>query len=175
MAGEKVTGFAEGTRVGQKVRPFIYGDRMLAVAEESISLTSAISEKKRESYLRKGSLSLKDFGGFFVDLRSKLKGPLAQLGKGVLTEIVLPVMFSRAIGLPEVPDNQADFVILLHDQNWHGAVLCGAVEEEPLQVAFFKAERDGDLLGKCRSTSGEEVLILDTSAMLRREGFLLLG
>ncbi|MFA7382700.1 MAG: PilZ domain-containing protein [Desulfurivibrionaceae bacterium] len=159
---------------GAMLRPITIGQLHFAIAEEDIALIKPLSPEKRKKYIKSSQIPMNDLGGWFRRLSSQMKGPLALLKNGKLTKLILPLMIPRGIGLTDLPDEEANMLVVLSKGLWHGVILCRFAQEAAplLSLAWAK---NGDLVGPVRLEKGQnELQLLNISQLLEREGFLFL-
>jgi len=159
---------------GALIRPIIIGHLPIAIAEEYIALIKPLSPKKRKKYIKSSQIPMKDLGGWFSRLSSQMKGPLALHKNGKLKKLTLPLIIPRGLGLADLPAEEANILVVVSKENWHGVLLCRLAQEATplLSLAWAK---NGDLVGPVRLEKNEkELQLLNISQLLEREGFLFL-
>ncbi|MDA8163847.1 MAG: hypothetical protein M0017_02265 [Desulfobacteraceae bacterium] len=177
-APEEPTGLPEGAGLTYKkcppsgLREILIGDRALGIPEESVALIRPLPVKAREKYLRGGQVPLRDFRRLFASLARQFEGMLATMPDRKLKKLVLPVASLQAVGLPEVPDDQATTLVVLSYGHWHGVLLCSGVREELRVMTGFRKAPNGDLAGVGALEGGGELPVVSAPELLRREGFL---
>lgn len=154
------------------LREVVVGDRSVGFPEENVAMIRPLSAAAKEKYLKEGLVPLRDFHRLFSRLARRFEGSLATLPARKLKKLVLPVIFLRAVGMPELPDPRADTLLVLSYGHWHGVVLCSGAEEEPRVMTGFRKAANGDIAGVGAIEDGGELPVANVADLLRREGFL---
>lgn len=154
------------------VRRLSIGTAQVLVPEAHIALIRPLKRGKRALYLQNGRLGLADFSRFMQGLADQFTGPLAEMKDRQLKKLALPLMAPQGLALPEMPDENATGLLVLSHDNWHGALLCTAIEEAPSSMVQFRKGRNGDIAGTAWLEEGDSLPLLNVKNFLRREGFL---
>ncbi len=157
-----------------ELRQLSIGNLKLAVQESLIAAIKPMKPKKMAAYIKKSHVPAKDFGSFLQNLSSQFKGPLGKLKPKKLKKIDLPIMVPQGLDLPETPDPQAQNLLILSNGSWHGIIACGKVEQCPQSMVQFRKNQNGDIAGTGYLENEEEILLLDSLSILRREGYLIM-
>ncbi len=157
---------------GAMIRSITIGKLSLAIAEEHIALIKPLSPKKRKKYIQSSQIPLKDLGGWFRRLSSRMQGPLALLKNGKLKKLILPLMVPQGLGLSDIPDEEATMLVVVSNGNWHGVILCRHLEQEAAPLLSLTRAKNGDIVGPARFGEEQELQLLNISQLLEREGFL---
>lgn len=155
-----------------EVRVIMIGEQKLAIVENSIAATRPFKEKKMAGYVKDASVSLKDFGSFMQGLAKQFKGPLGKITNSRLKKISLPILAPQGFDLPETPDKSNTDLLIISNGNWHGAIACKVLKQQSQEMIKFYKKKNGDIAGTGYLEGDEEVLLLDSLPLLRREGFL---
>lgn len=156
------------------IRPVTIGHLALGIAEKHIALIRPLSPKRRRKYLKSNQTPLKDLVGWFRSLSGQMQGPLALLKNGKLKKLVLPLLLPQGLGLAELPDEEADTLVVVSNGDWHGVILC-RLEQEAAPLLSLARAKNGDLVGPGRvGKIQEELYLLNIRQLLEREGFLFL-
>ena len=83
-------------------------------------------------------------------------------------------MVPQGFDLPETPDFQAQNLLVLSNGSWHGILACEKVEQSPQSMIQFQKKQNGDIAGTGHLENEEEIFLLDSLSLLRREGFLVM-
>jgi len=159
---------------GAMLCPITIGHLPCAIAEEDIALIKPLSPEKRKKYIKSSQIPMNDLGGWFRRLPSQMKGPLALLKNSKLKKLILPLIIPRGIGLADLPDGEADMLVVVSKGHWHGVILCRLAQEAAPLLSLAWA-RNGDLVGPVRLEKDQnELQLLNISQLLEREGFLFL-
>ncbi|MBU0481683.1 MAG: hypothetical protein KKG47_11340 [Proteobacteria bacterium] len=161
-----------GFQTGQEIRIFTIGDREMGVSEANVAAVKDISEREATRCQQRAGVCLKDFGGFWTNLATLFNGPLAEYNNRLLRKMTLPVMVPKGIGLSQLPDSGARFLVVLSSGNWHGVILCSQVHEQPILLGSFTPSRNGDVSGLIERSNVDDILLIDVISLLKREGFL---
>lgn len=154
---------------------FLVNDHRLAVLASSVSLSRQVKPAQLKSYLKSSSVPLKDFGGFMQKISSLVAGNLAKIKERQLKKLTLPIMVPQGLGLPETPDDNADSLLIISNGNWHGTIACSKIEQAPSLMIKFEKQLNGDIAGTGFLEDDSRIQLLDSMAILRREGFLLMA
>ena len=157
-----------------EIRCITLGEKIVAMPESVISIHRAVTSKQRKTYLDKNNVPLGDFSRFMRDLSKQFKGALSAVKSKKLKKIILPVMVPRGMELPDMPDDNANELLVVCHGQWCGVVLCSEVYAETKTMEKFRKDRNGDIAGIAFTADGEEVPLLNVVPVLRREGFLVM-
>lgn len=157
-----------------EMRELVINGIKLAIPVEIIAMVRQLKPARLKSCLHSSHVPLKYFAGFMQRLSRRLTGSLAGIKDSKLKKMILPIITPRGFEFPEVPDQQASTLVIISNGNWHGVLACSEVQDEiPLMVEFEK-QKNGDIAGFGYLEDGRQVMLLDSQAILRREGFLLM-
>ncbi|MDH5299647.1 MAG: hypothetical protein OEV91_11575 [Desulfobulbaceae bacterium] len=154
------------------VRILAVGDVRVVVPESAVSLVRPLKPRKRGAYLRNGRVPLADLSRLLKGLASQFRGPLATMKDRQLKQLSLPVMAPHGISLPEIPDEDAAWMVGVSHGNWHGVVFCAEAGEAAVTMVKFRKGKNGDIAGTAYLEDGGAAPLLDVERLLRREGFL---
>jgi len=154
------------------VRSLVVGDVRVVIPEGAVALARPLKPGKRASYLQGGRLPLADLAGFLQGLAGQFHGPLAEMKDRQLKKLALPVMTPHGVGLPEMPDEAAEWLVVVSHGNRHGALFCRDFGTEAVVMSRFQKGKNGDISGSAYWESGGQAPFLDVEELLRREGFL---
>ncbi len=154
------------------VRHLAIGSVRLVVPEGAVALARPLQAGKRTGYLRGGRVPLLDLSRLFHGLAGQFSGPLAEMKDRQLRKLALPVMTPLGVGLPEMPDDAAEWLVVISHGNWHGAIFCREVDGETAVMNKFQKGKNGDIVGTAYLEAGGQAPLLDVEELLRREGFL---
>ena len=167
-SNQSVNDYPPGTMV-RKIKIF---RKPLAVEEQYVALVRSITTKKRKKYIKTSNIPIKDFSSFMQSLSKQFKGNLASIKDGKLKKLTLPLMNPSGIGLPEVPDENANKLVVVSIGQWNGVLFCSDIDDEPLAIKNFDKAKNGDILGQVTLENNEELSLLNLESVLKREGFL---
>lgn len=157
---------------GTSYRCITIGELTLGIEEEILAFISTLSVKKRQAYTKTSHIPLKDFTPFFGSLARQFHGPLAAIKSGKLKKLELPLMVPQGVGLPTIPDEDAQFLLVISCGQWHGVIFASNVSEELRLLRSFTRGRNGDIAG-CGVMDDESLLpLLNPTTLVEREGFL---
>lgn len=157
---------------GSPVRQFCIGNMQLGILEEHIALLRTVSPKKRKRYLKTTQIPLKDFSKFLRKLSSQFKGELAGMKDSALKGINLPLVIPKGVGLLNMPDEHADYLLVLTSGQRHGIIFCADLQGETRIMQRFQKGKNGDIAGLAFLDDEKTVPLLNTFSILEREGFL---
>lgn len=157
---------------GILVQKLSIGDMLIGIPVEQISLARPLNDKKKKGYIKNSLIPVKDFGSLFKSLSGQFLGELSGLKDSRLKKLVLPLIMPRGLGLPILPDEGADTLLVLSSGSWHGALIGRGAKEESQPLKTLQKGKNGDLLGTAILETNEKVPLLNVQALLEREGFL---
>jgi hypothetical protein len=158
-----------------QLRCLSIGPVKLAVQEDLIAAVKPLKPSKMAVYQKKSHVPTKAFGSLLKNLSSQFKGSLTKLKSRKLKKIELPIMVPRGLDLPETPDPQAQNLLVLSNGSWHGIIACSKVEPCPMSMVQFQKNQNGDIAGTGYLENEEEIILLDSLSVLKREGFLVIS
>lgn len=157
-----------------ELRQLIIGSTKLAVQESLIAAIKPLTPSRMQKCIQKSYVPAKDFGSLLHSLSGQFKGPLGRLKSNKLKKINLPIMVPQGMDLPETPDPRAQNILVLSNGSWHGIIVCEKIKPHPQNMIKFEKKQNGDIAGKGYLENEEEILLLDSLSILRREGFLVI-
>lgn len=157
---------------GTPFRVITIGELTLGIEEEALAFLSTLSLKKRKAYTKTSHIPLKDFSPFFGSLARQFHGPLAAIRSSKLKKLELPLMTPQGVGLPAIPDDEAQFLLVVSCGQWHGVVFVRGLTEELRLLRSFTRGRNGDIAGVGLMDDESLLPILNPLPMVEREGFL---
>lgn len=157
---------------GTTFRVITIGELTLGIEEETLALISTLAPKKRQAYTKTSHIPLKDFSPFLGSLARQFHGPLAAIASGKLKKLELPLMTPQGFGLPAIPDDKAQFLLVISCGQWHGVIFASGVEEELRLLNTFTGARNGDIAGTGFMDDESLLPLLNPAPLVEREGFL---
>lgn len=157
---------------GTSYRSITIGELTLGIEEDVLALISTLSPKKRQAYTKTSHIPLKDFTPFLGSLASQFHGPLAAIKSGKLKKLELPLMTPQGAGLPAIPDENAQFLLVISCGQWHGVIFASHVSEELRLLRSFTKARNGDIAGGGIMDDESLLPLLNPVPLVEREGFL---
>ena len=157
---------------GTAFRCLTLGDLTVGIEEETIAFISTLSAKKRKAYIKTSHIPLKDFAPFFGSLAGQFHGPLAAIKSSKLKKLELPLMTPQGLGLPAVPGDDVQFLLVVSCGQWHGVVLADLVAEELRLLRTFTKGKNGDIAGTGTMDDESLLPLLNPTTLVQREGFL---
>jgi len=157
---------------GTPFRVVTVGHFPLAFCADNVALMEQLHPKKRKAYLATSQVPLKDFRRTFRRLSARFQGPLREIPSSRLKKLVLPLVTPRGMGLPSLPDEEADTLVIISHNQWHGVVLCREPDPELRILARFQEGKNGDIAGLAYLDDETQVPMLNHRTLLKREGFL---
>ena len=154
------------------IREITVSSKTVAIEEDSIALIRPLLPKKREQYIKNNHIPLKDLCKFMHSLSSELRGELSVIKDSKLKKLILPIMLPTGVELPSMPDENAYHLVIVSHGKWHGVIFCSEVADKVQTMVKSKKARNGDIAGIGYLEDAREVLLLDVSSILTREGFL---
>ncbi len=145
----------------------------IAIEQESISIIRPIQPNKSKSYIKESNVPLKDFGGFMRGLSSQFSGKLAKIKNSKLKQLNLPIMAPQGLAFSDVQDDEATSLVVISKGSWHGVLACSDVQTDPGVMVKFEQHKNGDIAGCGHLEDMNQVPLLDSLSILKREGFLL--
>lgn len=157
---------------GTSYRCITLGELTLGIEEEALAFISTLSPKRYKAYTKTSHIPLKDFSPFFGSLSGQFHGPLAAIKSGKLKKLELPLMIPQGVGLPTIPDENAQFLLVISCGQWHGVIFANHVSEELRLLRTFTRGRNGDIAGNGIMDDESLLPLLNAATLLEREGFL---
>lgn len=154
------------------VRPITIGRLALAIAEKDIAIIKPLSPKMRKRYIKNKQIPLKELVSWFRSLSGQMQGPLALLKNGELKKLQLPLMIPKGIELADIPDEEANMLVVVSKGHRHGVIFCQLVQDAT-PLFFMAREKNDDIFGPAQLEEGQEVQLLNLNRLLRREGISL--
>ena len=145
----------------------------IALRTNDIAATKDISSKKLAKYINNTKVPLTFFSRAFRGLSGQLKGPLSKISPRKLKKISLPIVYPTWHNMPEINENTKNKLLIVSNGNWHGIIACSLVDHPPMSMVKFIKETNGDITGLGYLEDETKISLLDTNAVLKREGFLL--
>jgi hypothetical protein len=156
------------------VLEIVLGGHPVALPADGVALVRPLTAAARANYLREGQVPLRDFHRLFQGLARQFKGALGGVSDRKLKKMALPVISLQSFGFPELPDEQANKLLVLSHGQWHGVLFCTDVNNEPCTMVNFRKAANGDIAGVGYLEDGKELPLANLADFLRREGFLAL-
>ncbi len=157
---------------GTSYRCITLGELTIGIEEEALAFISTLSPKRYKAYTKTSHIPLKDFSPFFGSLARQFHGPLAAIKSGKLKKLELPLMIPQGVGLPTIPDENAQFLLVISCGQWHGVIFASHVSEELRLLRTFTRGRNGDIAGNGIMDDESLLPLLNAAPLLEREGFL---
>jgi hypothetical protein len=157
---------------GTTFRVITIGELTIGIEEEAIALISTLAPKKRKAYTKTSHIPLKDFTPFIGSLARQFHGPLAAIKSSKLKKLELPLMTPQGVGLPAIPDENAEFLLVISCGQWHGVLFASLVTEELRLLRSFTKARNGDIAGSGLMDDEAPLPLLNPVPLVEREGFL---
>lgn len=155
-------------------RQIIIAQKKLALLTQSIAAHKYIKKSKLATYLKKAQVPLTFFSKTFFGLSDQFKGPLAQISSRKLKKISLPIIFPQWIDMPDLLESNVNQLLVVTNGNWHGIIACSLVDQPLGNMVKFIKEPNGDIIGTGLIEDNTKISLLDSSAIIQREGFLLM-
>lgn len=147
------------------------GNFPLLVARSAIALQEKLKPRARSAYLASSQVALRDFSPLLGRLAGRFQGGLSQIPGSRLKKMHLPLVIPKGGGLPLLPDDQAQHLLVLSHGQWHG-IIFGTLEDSLLlPLEHFQAAANGDIAG-LGTTGDASYPLLNPRSLLEREGFL---
>ncbi len=147
----------------------------LAIPCDIVALSRSLPSTKMQKCLRDSLVPLKYFAGFMQRLSRQFSGALAAIKNNKLKKLVLPIMTPQGFEFDEMLDTQDVTFLVISEGDWHGVLACSEVGGEIIVMTEFEKRKNGDISGIAWLKDGGQIMLLDSSAILRREGFLLMA
>ncbi|MFH7321094.1 hypothetical protein ACHHRT_10860 [Desulfurivibrio sp. D14AmB] len=150
----------------------LLGKNPLALPASAVALVEPLEPRRRGIYIASHQIPIKDFGRFLQRLAGRFKGPLAAIPSRHLKKLHLPLVMPKGGGLPLLPDEQAQHLVVLSHDQWHG-VIFGTVTAEEQAIGHWQAAANGDISGQVTLDDEKAYPLLNPRSLLEREGFLI--
>ncbi|ADH86993.1 hypothetical protein [Desulfurivibrio alkaliphilus] len=157
---------------GESCRLIKIGEFPLLVVGKAVARLAPIKPSERQALLAATEVSLKDFSRLFRRLPRLFHGPLSKIPAGRLKKLKLPLILPRGGGLPPLPPENADHLLVLSHGQWHGVIPVRLAGSKPLTLKRFQAAANGDIAGLGTTDDDASYPLLNPRALLEREGFL---
>lgn len=170
IAGGRTREYAP--RVGEHFHLVAIGDFPLLIGTAAIALISPLKPRDRKTRLTATEIPLKDFRRLFTSLPRCFAGPLAQIPAGRLKKLKLPLILPQGGGLPLLPAEDADHLLVISHGQWHGVLPVHLETGAVLTLQRFQAAANGDIAGLATMDDDSSYPLLNPRTFLQREGFL---
>ncbi|MDF1615397.1 hypothetical protein [Desulfurivibrio dismutans] len=157
---------------GEPCRLVELGDFPLLIPVNAIARLMPIKPRERQARLASTEVPLNAFGRLFRRLPRLFRGPLAKIPASRLKKLKLPLIMPRGGGLPTLPAEDADHLLVLSHGQWHGVVPVRLGNRNQLILQRFQTAANGDIAGLGTTDDDASYPLLNPRSLLEREGFL---
>lgn len=149
------------------------GNSPLALPAGAVALVETLKPRQRGIYIASNQIPIKDFARFLKRLAGRFKGPLAATPSRLLKKLHLPLVIPKGGGLPLLPDEQAEHLVVLSHGQWHGVIFGTVTCAEGRTISHWQAAANGDIGGQATLDDENTYPLLNPRSLLEREGFLI--